>query len=46
MDSASKKLFILLAVLTVIAIGATYYRAFVSGNFETVFDDYSSEAES
>lgn len=43
MDSKSKKIFLLLLCLTAISIALTYYRSFVSENFETTFDDYSEE---
>ena len=43
MDTKSKILIVLLGILIVLSVSATYYRFFVLRNYDTYFDNYDEE---
>jgi len=43
MDTKSKILIVLLGILIVLSVSATYYRFFVLRNYDTCFDNYDEE---
>ncbi len=45
LDKKSKIIFVVLLVLIIISVSATYYRAFVTKDFEVFFDDYGEGEE-
>jgi len=45
MDTKSKTLIVLLGILIVLSVSATYYRFFILKDYDTYFENYDEEVD-